>query len=40
MSPARIPDGAERGVIIPVGGAEEKMSDARILRRFVEIAGG
>jgi cyanophycinase len=40
MSPARIPDGAERGLIIPVGGAEEKMSDARILRRFVEIAGG
>ena len=25
--------------IIPVGGAEEKMSDARILRRFVDIAG-
>ncbi len=40
MSPARPPEGAERGVIIPVGGAEEKMSDARILRRFVEIAGG
>jgi cyanophycinase len=27
-------------MIIPVGGAEEKMSDARILRRFVELCGG
>ena len=40
MSPARTPEGGERGAIIPVGGAEEKMSDARILRRFVDIAGG
>jgi cyanophycinase len=40
VSPARSPDGAERGAIIPVGGAEEKVSDARILRRFVELAGG
>lgn len=40
MSPARTPDGAERGAIVAVGGAEEKMSDARILRRFVDIAGG
>ena len=40
MSPARSPDGAERGMIIPIGGAEEKMSDARILRRFVDLAGG
>jgi len=40
VSPARVPDGAERGLIIPVGGAEEKMSDARILRRFVEASGG
>ena len=40
MSPARSPDGVERGMIIPVGGAEEKMSDARILRRFVDLCGG
>lgn len=40
MSPARPPEGTERGAIIPVGGAEEKMSDARILRRFVDMAGG
>ena len=30
----------ERGYIIPIGGAEEKISDAKILRRFVEICGG
>lgn len=28
-----------RGTIIPIGGAEEKVSDASILRRFVEICG-
>ncbi len=40
MSPARSPEGVQRGMIIPVGGAEEKLSDARILRRFVEVSGG
>ena len=40
MSPARSPDGVQRGSIIPVGGAEDKMRDARILRRFVELSGG
>ena len=40
MSPARSPDGMQRGMIIPVGGAEDKLSDARILRRFVELSGG
>lgn len=40
MSPARSPEGARRGAIIAVGGAEDKVSDARILRRFVELAGG
>ena len=29
-----------RGYIIPIGGAEEKLSDRAILRRFVEICGG
>lgn len=29
-----------RGYIIPIGGAEEKMRDALILRRFVELCGG
>jgi len=40
VSPARSPDGMQRGMIIPVGGAEDKLSDARILRRFVELSGG
>jgi len=40
VSPARTPEGAARGAIVPVGGAEEKMSDARILRRFVDLCGG
>jgi len=40
VSPARSPDGAQRGWIVPVGGAEDKMRDARILRRFVELCGG
>jgi cyanophycinase len=29
-----------RGWIVPVGGAEDKVHDVRILRRFAEIAGG
>tara|TARA_R110002072_G_scaffold69483_13_gene168475 strand:- start:6975 stop:7787 length:813 start_codon:yes stop_codon:yes gene_type:complete len=29
-----------RGYIIPIGGAEEKISDALILRKFVDICGG
>ena len=29
-----------RGYIVPIGGAEEKISDALILRRFVDICGG
>ena len=39
MSPAKIEPDANRGWIVPVGGAEEKIGDPRILRRFVEIAG-
>lgn len=30
----------ERGYLIPIGGAEEKLRHATILRRFVAIAGG
>jgi cyanophycinase len=40
MCPSRIPDGEERGWIVPIGGAEQKQSDPRILRRFVELCGG
>jgi cyanophycinase len=40
MCPSKIPDGEERGWIIPIGGAEEKENDPRILRRFVALCGG
>jgi len=40
MSPSRIAPGASRGWIIPIGGGEEKENDARILQRFVDLAGG
>jgi cyanophycinase len=40
MSPARVEDGVERGFIVPVGGAEEKLRDAAILKRFVKLCGG
>jgi cyanophycinase len=40
MSPSRVQDGEQRGYIIPVGGAEEKIHDPAILRRFVKLAGG
>lgn len=30
----------QRGYIIPIGGAEERLRDADILRRFVKICGG
>ena len=37
MSPAKVI--SERGWIVPVGGAEEKIQDRRILAKFVELAG-
>ncbi len=40
MCPSKVPDGEERGWIIPIGGAEEKEGDPRILRRFVALCGG
>lgn len=40
MCPSKIPDGAERGWIIPIGGAEEKENSPRILKRFVQLCGG
>ena len=39
MSPSLVPVGNERGWIVPVGGAEEKISDPAILQRFVDISG-
>lgn len=38
--PSKVPDGARRGWIVPIGGAENKENDRRILRRFVEASGG
>lgn len=40
MSPSKVAHGDERGWIVPIGGAEEKQNDARILERFVGLCGG
>ncbi len=40
MCPSRVADGEERGWIIPIGGAEDKESRRRILKRFVQLCGG
>jgi len=40
VSPAKVDGERGRGWIVPVGGAEDKVADVRILRRFVELAGG
>jgi cyanophycinase len=37
---ARTRDGTRHGFIVPIGGAEEKIGDSRILTRFVELCGG
>jgi cyanophycinase len=38
--PSRVPDGQKRGWIVPIGGAENKENDRRILERFVRVSGG
>jgi cyanophycinase len=38
--PSKVPDGQTRGWIIPIGGAENKENDRRILERFVRVSGG
>ncbi|HEX2451888.1 MAG TPA: cyanophycinase [Gemmatimonadales bacterium] len=40
MTPARAEGGSPRGYIVAVGGAEGKVGDPTILRRFVRLAGG
>jgi cyanophycinase len=40
LSPARSKDGASRGYIVPIGGAEEKVKDSTILSRFTALCGG
>lgn len=38
--PSKVPEGGSRGWIVPIGGAENKENDRRILARFVEASGG
>jgi cyanophycinase len=38
--PSKVPEGERRGWIVPIGGAENKENDRRILRRFVDCSGG
>jgi cyanophycinase len=40
MCASKVADGAERGWIIPIGGAENKENSPQILRRFLQLAGG
>lgn len=40
MSPSKVEEDSRRGYIVPVGGAEDKVGPAEILRRFVEVSGG
>jgi cyanophycinase len=40
MCPSPVEEDTERGWIVPIGGAEEKLNDPEILRRFVQCAGG
>ena len=40
MSPANAASDADRGYIIPIGGAEEKLNNPEILDRFIEVCGG
>jgi cyanophycinase len=38
--PSKVPEGETRGWIVPIGGAENKENDRRILARFVRESGG
>lgn len=40
MSPSQVQPGEQRGYIIPVGGAEAKVNNPSILKRFARLAGG
>jgi len=40
MCPSPSTDGVERGYVIPIGGAEEKLSNPTILEKFIELCGG
>lgn len=38
--PSKVPEGGTRGWIVPIGGAENKENDRRVLARFVAVSGG
>ena len=38
--PSKVPEGGTRGWIVPIGGAENKENDRRVLARFVDVSGG
>jgi cyanophycinase len=38
--PSKIPAGATRGWIVPIGGAENKENDRAVLERFLRVSGG
>ncbi|MEO5596634.1 MAG: cyanophycinase, partial [Lysobacteraceae bacterium] len=40
MCPSKVAVGAERGWIVPIGGAEDRETRRRILKRFVHLCGG
>ena len=40
MSPSRVAHPEDRGFIIPIGGAENKLRNQAILSRFVDLCGG
>ena len=40
MSPSPVTHNQERGWIIPVGGAEDKLKNPTVLNRFIDLAGG
>ena len=40
MCPSKVADGDERGWIVPIGGAENKEDNPRILKRFLGLCGG
>lgn len=39
MSPPTVSPASQRGLIVAIGGAEDKLRDSEILRRFVDVAG-
>jgi cyanophycinase len=39
VSPSRVQEGEQRGYIVPIGGAEDKLGDEAILKRFIKLCG-